>query len=336
MRKLQLSFSTGPYDRMAAILDGTVGIDGVDLTALPIQHPMELFSRMLVNDEFDIAEMSLTHCFMLECQGRARFVSLPVFPSRVFRHGYIFVDKRRIAAPGDLAGKRIGVQGYQMTAAVWIRGLLRHHYGVDLDGVEWVEGGVNEKGVAGGEATRFHPGSRVRIVAAGSETTLSDMLARGEIDALIGALTPQSLRTSPDTVGRLFPSPRQLEIEYFKSTGIFPIMHGLVVRREVYAANRWLAANVYKACEAAKAIARAKVRFSGTLQFMLPWLGEHLDEIDAVFGSDPFVYGVETNRKPLEAFAQYLLDDGLIDRPMRLEEVFVPIEGLAAKPARPA
>ena len=334
MRKLGLSFCTGPYDRMAAIFDGSIPVDGVDLTALPVQHPMEVFSRMLANDEFDISEMSLTHCFMLEQQGLARFVSLPVFPSRMFRHGFIYVNRAKVSAPRDLAGKRIGVQGYQMTAAVWIRGLLRHQHGVDLGGVEWVEGGVNERGVAGGEATRFHPRGSVRIVQAGRDKTLSDMLAAGEIDALIGALTPASLRTSPGTVGRLFPDYHRVELDYYRSTGIFPIMHGLVIRRSIYEANRWVANNVYKACDQAKAAALAKVRFSGTLQFMLPWLGEHLEEIQEVFGGDPFVYGLEPNRKALEAFVQYLVDDGLLERPMRLEDVFVPIEGLVSRPQR--
>jgi len=333
MRKLKLSFCTGPYDRMAAIFDGTVGIDGVDLTALPVQHPMEVFSRMLANDEFDISEMSLTHCFMLQEKRLARFVTVPVFPSRMFRHAFVFVNRNKIRQPQDLAGKRIGVQGYQMTAAVWIRGLLRNQYGVDLRGVEWVEGGVNEKGVAGGDATSFHPKGDVRIVQASQQVTLSDMLARGEIDGLIGALTPNSLRTSAEVV-RLFPNYHAVELDYYGSTGIFPIMHGLVIKKEVFESNRWIANNVYKACDQAKSIALAKMRFSGALQFMLPWLGEHLEEIQQVFGGDPWIYGLEPNRKALEAFNQHLVEDGLLDAPMKLEDVFVPIEGLAAKPVR--
>lgn len=332
MSPLKLSFCSGPYDRMAAIFDGTVAIPGVDLSALSVQHPMEIFARMLQNEEFDISEMSLTHCYVLRQRGVARFVNIPVFPSRMFRHAFIYVNRNAVKAPKDLAGKRIGVQGYQMTAAVWIRGLLRQQYNVPLHDVHWIEGGVNEKGVAGGDATSFHPGGKVKITRAGNDVSLSDMLANGQIDALIGAITPNSLRTSPDVV-RLFTNYHEIERKYFESTGIFPIMHGLVIRNEVHAQNRWLANEVYKACEQSKRAALSKAKFSGSLQFMLPWLGEHLEEVQDLFGGDAWVYGIERNRKALEAFSQYLVEDGLLNSPMTPEEVFVPIEGLVAKPA---
>jgi 4,5-dihydroxyphthalate decarboxylase len=314
---------------MAALLDGGVSISGVNLTVLPVQSPMEVFSRMLRNDEFDIAEMSFTHCYILRQKGVARFVTLPVFPSRMFRHSSIFVNRNAVNAPKDLEGKRIGVQGYQMTAAVWIRGLLRNEYGVSLDSVQWIEGGVNEKGVAGGEATSFRPAGNLTITHAGNEKMLSDMLAEGEIDALIGAITPNSLSTSANVV-RLFPNYHDVERDYFLKTGIFPIMHALVLKEEVYRTNRWLANNIYKACEQAKSIALAKARFSGSLQFMLPWLAEHLEEVDRVFGGDPWSYGVERNRKALDVFGQYLLEDGFLQAAMKPEDVFVRIEGLAA------
>jgi 4,5-dihydroxyphthalate decarboxylase len=330
MSKLKLSFCTGPYDRMAAIFNGTIAVDGVELDVLPVQQPMEIFARMLRNDEFDISEMSLAHCFFLRQRGLARFVSVPVFPSKMFRHSFIFVNRNLVTTPADLQGKRIGVQGFQMTAAVWIRGLLREDYGVSLDDVQWVEGGVNQKGVAGGDATSFHPPG-LRIKPAGAEKTLSDMLARGEIDALIGAITPASLVTSPDVV-RLFPNYHELERAYFENTGIFPIMHGLVIRESLYEAHRWLASNVYKACELSKRIALEEMRFSGALQFMLPWLAESLEEIQTVFGGDPWAYGIEPNRKAIETFSRYLVADGLLNIPMTPEDVFVPIEGLASRP----
>lgn len=318
----------GPYDRMAALLDGTVPISGVNLTVLPVQNPMEAFSRMLRNDEFDICEMSFTHCYVLRQKGVARFVTLPVFPSRMFRHSSIFVNRNAVKTPKDLAGKHIGVQGYQMTAAVWIRGLLRHEYGVSLDDVKWIEGGVNEKGVAGGETTSIRPIGNAAIAHAGNEKVLSDMLAEGEIDALIGAITPNSMRTSAN-VARLFPNYHEVERDYFLKTGIFPIMHALVIREEVYRANRWVGNNIYKACEEAKRIALARARFSGSLQFMLPWLAEHLEEVDRVFGGDAWTYGVERNRKALDMFGRYLLEDGLLQAAMKPEDVFIRIEGLS-------
>jgi 4,5-dihydroxyphthalate decarboxylase len=324
MSKLNLSFCTGPYDRMSAIFDGTVGIDGVELHTLSIQQPMEIFSRMLRDDAFDICEMSLAHCFFLRQRGLARFVSVPVFPSKMFRHSFIFVNRNAVTTPADLKGRRIGVQGFQMTAAVWIRGLLREDYGVSLDDVQWIEGGVNEKGVAGGDATSFRPHG-LQIKSAGPEKTLSAMLARGEIDALIGAITPSSLQTSPD-VRRLFPNYHEIERIYFEKTGVFPIMHGLVIRAPLYEDHRWIADNVYKACELSKRIALDKMRFSGSLQFMLPWLAEDLEEIQTLFGGDPWAYGIEVNRKALETFSRYLVADGLLKAPMTPEQVFVSIE----------
>lgn len=329
MSRLPLSFCTGPYDRMAAIFDGSISIDGVDLIPMAVQQPMEIFARMLQNQEFDISEMSLTHCYALRQNGKARFFTVPVFPSRMFRHSYIFINRHKIRTPQDLAGKRIGVQGFQMTAAVWIRGLLRHQYDVSLQDVEWVEGGVNEKGVAGGEATSFHP-KGLKVSHAGNSRSLSDMLATGEIDALIGAIKPASLRASPD-VARLFPNYHEIERSYFKETGIFPIMHAMVIKDGVHLANPWLANNLYKACEQAKAIALNKSRFTGALQFMLPWLDEHLEELHDLFGGDAWLYGVARNRKALVAFSDYLVEDGLLAKPMAPEEVFLPIDGLAAK-----
>jgi 4,5-dihydroxyphthalate decarboxylase len=320
----------GPYDRMNAIYTGAVQIEGADLTAIPIDQPMEIFSRMLKNNEFDISEMSLTHCFTLRAAGKANFVSLPIFPSRMFRHGFIFINKNAgIAAPKDLAGKRIGVQGYQMTAAVWIRGILRADCGVSFEDVSWFEGGVNERGVVGGAATSMRPNQKLDIQHIGNSRTLSDMLAAGEIDALIGAIAPASLYSS-NNVTRLFPDYHQVERAFFARTGIFPAMHALVMREELYRKNRWLATSVYKACEEAKRLSLAQTRFTGALRFMLPWLPEALEEIDEVFGGDPWRYGIKDNVKTLDAFNQALVADQFLSAPMSLDEVFVPIEGLSA------
>jgi 4,5-dihydroxyphthalate decarboxylase len=325
MPNLRLSFACGPYDRMQALYDGRVGIDGVDLVPMPISHPMEVFSRMLDDDAFDISEMSLAHCFALRARNTARFVSIPIFPSRMFRHGFIFVNARSgIQKPADLSGMRIGVQGYQMTAAVWIRGLLRNDFGVKIETVRWFEGGVNEKGVAGGASTSMRPESDLDIRYIGNDVTLSDMLARGEIDALIGALKPDSLKTSPDVV-RLFPNFHQTEREYFRSTGIHPIMHALVIRTDLYDEHPWLAKSVFEACESAKRLSLAQTRFTGALRFMLPWLVEDLEEIDDVFGGDPWPYGIDGNTSALDAFNRYLVEDGFYSEPLPLGEVFVPV-----------
>jgi 4,5-dihydroxyphthalate decarboxylase len=330
MTRLPLTLACGPYDRMAAIYDGTVRVESVDLRCIPIEQPMEVFSRMLKYQEFDIAEMSLTHSFTLRAANKAGFVTLPVFPSRMFRHGFIFINRRSgISGPKDLKGKRIGVQGYQMTAAVWIRGILHREYGVSFDGVEWIEGGVNERGVAGGAATSMRPSQNLNIRYVGKDKTLSEMLAAGELDAIIGAVRPDSLFSSPD-VQRLFPDYHQAELGYYQRTGVFPAMHALVIRDEVYQANRWLATSLFKACNQAKAISLRQTNFTGSLRFMLPWLTESLEEIDKVFGGDPWPYGLEPNRKMLDAFNLALVDDGFLAAPLKLEDVFVPVEGYSA------
>jgi 4,5-dihydroxyphthalate decarboxylase len=318
---LQLSFACAPYDRMLALFDGSVRIDGVELRPVPIAQPMEIFGPMLARDAFDIAEMSFTHCFVLRAQGRARFGTLPVFPSRMFRHGFIFINRGAgIRTPADLAGKRIGVQGFQMTAAVWIRGFLRDEYGVSFAEVEWCEGGVNETVLPGTATTSMHPpGLRVRPARAGE--TLSAMLADGRLDAIIGATIPESLYTD-ERVVRLFPNTHDVERAYFERTGIFPIMHGLVVRSELLRDHPWLGAAIVRGCEASKAKALDGVRFSGSLRYMLPWLRESLEEIDAVFGGDAWPYGVEPNQPTLAAFNRYLVADGFLPAPLPLESVF--------------
>jgi 4,5-dihydroxyphthalate decarboxylase len=322
--RLTLSFACGPYDRMEALYNGTVVAEGVDLVPKIIQRPLDIFSRMLKSDEFDVAEMSLTHCFVLRAKNTARFVTLPIFPSRMFRHGFIFVNRKSgIRTPAELAGRRIGVQGYQMTAAVWIRGHLRSDYEVNLDGVEWFEGGVNIPGVAGGDATSFRPLQPLKIRSIGMDDTLSAMLARGDIDALFGADVPDSLG-SGDVV-RLFSDFHAVERAYYQRTAIFPIMHALVIRQELYHRHPWLGGALLRACNAAKAAAQAGAKYTASLRFMLPWLLDHLTELEEVFGPDPWPYGLDANRKTLESFARFLADDGFLGKPPLLEDTFIPV-----------
>jgi 4,5-dihydroxyphthalate decarboxylase len=244
----------------------------------------------------------------------------------MFRHSFIFTNVRMgVTKPGDLAGRRIGVQGYQMTAAVWIRGLLRRDFGVDLDGVDWFEGGVNEPGVIGGAQTSMRPrGKQLSIQGIGDDRTLSDMLAADELDAIIGAVRPNAVLTH-DHVRRMFANYHEMERDYYRRTRIFPIMHALVIREELYRQHPELAANVYTAFEKARNIALAQTRFTGSLRFMLPWMIEELEEIESVFGDNFWRYGVAANAPSLNAFNQFLVDDGFLERPFPLDQVFVPV-----------
>jgi len=325
MNKPSLTFACGPYDRMEPLYNGMVSVEGVNLVPRILQTPMHIFGPMLKNGEFDIAEMSLTHCFMLRQLGQAKFVTLPVFPSRMFRHGFTYINRRSgIKSPADLKGKRIGVQGYQMTAAVWIRGILEHEYGVSFEGVQWLEGGVNQRGVSGGDATAMHPDPSISIKPIGNDTTLNDMLQSGEIDALVGAFAPMSLGKNPDVV-RLIPDYHQHEKDYYRRTHVYPIMHALVIRDDVHQKYPWLAANLYKACLESKNVAVRQAEFTGAMRYMMPWLYAHLEEMQEVFGDDPWPYGLEANRPTLETFGRFLVEQKFLPRPMALEEVFIDV-----------
>jgi 4,5-dihydroxyphthalate decarboxylase len=246
-----------------------------------------------------------------------------VFPSRLFRHSFIVVNSTRIKRPGDLSGARIGVQLYTMTAAVWIRGLLQDELGVDLSTVEWIEGSLNSSDNYG-HPTVLKSLDAVKITANTSGKSLNQLLVAGDIDAVIGAEVPPSLATEPH-IKRLFPDFKQEEKTYYCKTGIFPIMHVVVLRREIYEKHPWVARSLYEALEESKRVARDRMLFMSALRYMLPWLQSDLEEIEEVFGGDPWPYGLEPNRKTLEALVKYLASQGMIDRVIPLEELFVAV-----------
>jgi 4,5-dihydroxyphthalate decarboxylase len=324
MANLSLTIACGPYDRMEGIRTGAVQVEGIDVTYLAIQSPPEIFARMMKASEFDVAEMSLSSYFSNRARGEFPFVALPVFPSRVFRHGNIFINRKTgIAKPQDLKGRRVGTFGYRQTASVWIRGILADEYGVDPASMVWVEGGLDTPW-QGDSSKDAHPIPGVKFERAPDGTALSDMLAVGEIAALVGARIPPSLRTSSDVV-RLFPDYRAIELDYFKRTGHFPIMHTLVIREALHREKPWIGSSLFKGLQASKELALREMRFSGAMRYMLPWLYHDLDEIDAAFGGDPMPYGLEPNRKTLETFARYLHSQGLIDRPLNIDNMFLPV-----------
>jgi 4,5-dihydroxyphthalate decarboxylase len=326
MSKVHITFACGLYDRMLPLYTREVQADGIDLNFLAIDNPREIFDRMSGAQEFDASEMSSSEFVTRYAAGGCPFVALPVFPSRVFRHGYIAVDRRAVKAPKDLAAKRIGVPLYPMTAAIFIRGLLQQDFGVDLSGVRWVEGAINEaKGH--GHPTRLKLARPVDIVANTSGKSLSDLLEASDIQAIIGTSLPKAIRTNPDIV-RLFPDYRAREQDYYRRTRIFPIMHLVVIRRDVYERHPFVATSLYRAFCEAKDLALEKMRHLGTLRYMLPWMAAEIEEIDDVFGGDPWPYGIEPNRPTLEALVQYLAEQSLIAAPIPVDDLFVPTFGL--------
>jgi len=323
MSKVSITFACGLYDRMLALHTGEVKPAGIDLNFLAIDEPRRIFDRMGRNLEFDACEMSSSEVISRLASGRNEMVALPVFPSRVFRHGFITVNRKAVKAPKDLAGKRIGVPLYTQTAAVFMRGLLAEDYGVDLAGVQWVEGAINAA-APHGHPTVLPVLRPVSIVANNSGRSLSDLLAGGEIDAILGTSLPASMKTSPD-VQRLFPDFRAAEQDYYRRTRVFPIMHLVAIRRDVYEQHPFVAASLYQALCASKDLALQKMRYLGALRYMLPWLMSDLDEIDAVFDGDPWPYGIEPNRPTLEAALRYLYDQSLIAAPLAVEDIFEPL-----------
>jgi 4,5-dihydroxyphthalate decarboxylase len=311
---------------MEAVRDGDVTVEGVDLNCITLKSGRDVFDRMIGGLEFDVAELSASEYVSLRGADDDRFVALPVFPSRVFRHGYIFVNTRAgIHTPQDLAGKRIGLPLYTQTAAIWARGHLTHQFGVDLSGVHWVQGAVEKAGTHGKPHAPplLQP---VDIEQNHGGDPLGVLLARGEIDALIGSRKPDSFGQHPD-VARLFPDFRAQERRLYETAGIFPIMHLIAIRRDLYERHRWLATSFFKAFVESKRRAVARMRYGGSLGYMLPWLLAEIEEIDEVFGGDAWPYGIEPNRPTLQALIQYMVEQHFIAKPMPIEDLFVALPG---------
>jgi len=324
LSSLSLTLACGPYDRTEALRNGAVQPEGIDLTYVPIQSPPEIFSRLIKKGSFDVSEMSTAVYFQLRSRGELPYIALPIFPSRLFRHGNIFVNvKAGIREPRDLEGKRVGVQEYRQTAAVWIRGFLQHDYSVDLRSIKWFEGGVYAPRAFDPQLD-LHPTGDYSVQFIGDGKTLDGMLAAGELDAMLGARIPTSARGNGE-VTRLFPNYREVEQDYFRRTGIFPMMHTLVMREDLHRAQPWVSDSLFKAFVEAKDWCWRQMRFSGAARYMLPWLFDHIEEMERVLGSDPWPYGFEANRAALEALNQYLVEQGLMGAPLNLAEAFVPI-----------
>lgn len=322
---LKLNFGCGLYDRMLPLYRRLVEPQGIDLNFVPVDDARNLFDRMGESFEFDISEMSSSEYISRVSTGDDSLVALPVFPSRLFRHSFIFYNERSgIRGPADFAGRRVGVQLYTMTAAIWIRGLLQDEYGVDLSTIRWVEGAFEEPGPHG-DSKSFDRPVQFNLEINRSPKSLNEMLIDGEIEAAIGARTIDSLRTH-DHIKRAIPDYREAEKAYFRKTGIFPIMHLLVIKREIYEKHPFVAASMFEALCKSKQIAEATMRKTGTLRYMLPWLLADIEEIDEVFGGDHWPYGFERNRTTLETLVHYMTDQQLITPGTDTRSLFLDFE----------
>ena len=322
--RLPLTFGCGPYDRTLALEQGDVKVAGVDLNFITIDHPRDVFDRMAGGHEFDACELSASEYICRYSAGERDLVAIPVFPSRAFRHSFIAINTRNIQKASDLNGKKIGVQLYTMTAAVWQRGVLQQA-GVDLSTITWVEGAMEKPGSHGKPTAKplLRP---VKRVPNESGKSLSQLLEDGEIDATIGADPPPCLGKAAH-VQRLFPNFRQVEKDYYHDTGIFPIMHLVAIKRSVYEKAPFVATSLYNALDESKDIGLRKLKFTGSLRYMLPWLPADIDELEEVFGGDAWPSGIDANKKTLEALTHFLHDQGMTDRVVPLEELFIRVHG---------
>lgn len=320
--KVPITLACGLYDRMQALYTGQVQPEGIDLTFQIEDFPRKLFDSAMALQQFDVCEMSSSDYITRVSAGQCPFYAIPVFPSKMFRHGMIAIHKRSgIRTPKDLEGRRVGVMRYTMTAAVWQRGHLQNDYGVDLSTIHWVEGSINSPG-SHGVPTIVPPGTKFEVNDSGK--SLSELLAAGKIDATLGTHLPDSRFTSKDVV-RLFPDFKEVEKAYYKRTGIFPIMHLIAIKRDVYEKHPFIAQSLYRAfCESKKA-ALVRMRNYSALRFMLPWMTAELDELDEVFGEDPWAYGLEEARTNLGTLMTYMVQQGMLNSTIPVEDLFVSV-----------
>jgi 4,5-dihydroxyphthalate decarboxylase len=322
MSRLRLTMACWNYDRTRALLEERVPIDGVDLTYLnlPVE---ETFFRMLRHREFDVAELSLSSYTLSLFREDCPFIAIPIFPSRYFRHSCIYIHSDSgIREPRDLIGRRIGNPEYQMTAPVWIRGILSDEYQVPVTSVTYFSGGEEQPGRTEKIPLSLPP--EIRLEAIPPDKTLSRMLETGEIDALYTARAPSTFFNGSGKVRRLFEDYQAVEHEYYRKTKIFPPMHIIAIRRDVYERNRWVAQSLMKAFVAAQREVYDELRETGALMHMLPWLTSHVEETEKLMGRDFWPYGYEPNIHALATFLRYHHEQGLSKRLLTPKEIFAP------------
>jgi 4,5-dihydroxyphthalate decarboxylase len=316
MAKLQLNLGCGVYDRTSALADGTIQPEGIELNFISL-GPYEVIRRMLHHEEFDVSEFSLSNYLILLARGDKRFIGIPVFPYRAFRHSMIWINSLSgIHQPRDLVGKRIGIPEYSVTALLFLRGMLIHDFGVKPEDIQWFRSNVERIGLDLPE--------NIRLANIGSDQTLDNMLATGDLDAATLWKHPRVSRNSSPFARRLFNDTKQVEIDYYCRTGIFPIMHLIVVRREVYERNRWVAQSLMKAFQEAKEKCYERTRKLSPLYSLTPWLRLEIEASEVLFGEDMYPYGVRQNLATLSAATLYSYEQGLSVRHVSVKEMFAP------------
>jgi 4,5-dihydroxyphthalate decarboxylase len=322
MSRLKLTMAGGRYDRTRALLDGSVKPEGIDLEymEMPIE---EVFWRLLRYSEFDVAECSLSYYLISKAQGGPEYVAIPVFPSRCFRHGFIFVNRKSgIKRPQDLKGKTVGIPEYSMTAMLWLRGLFEHDYGVKPSDIKWRVGGIEEPDRADRMDVRINADVDIQLIP--KTACLNGMLEAGDIDVLISPRIPSAYRKKHPDVTRLFSNYKDDEKAHYARTGLLPIMHTVVIRRSLYEQNPWIAQSLFKAFRESGKRCEDMMLDVNALPYCLPWYLPALEETLETFSNDFWPEGFEANWKNVETLMRFGKEQGLIDRMFKPEELFAP------------
>jgi len=317
--RLHLTLAATDYDHMRDLMNGVVRPEGTVLTAfvLPVE---EVFYRFIKNREWDVSEMSFGKFIGYASQGNSPFIGIPVFPSRVFRHSAFYVrTDRGITKPKDLEGKRVGIPEWAQTAGIYARGYLAETAGVDLRKIHWVQAGMNEAGRE--EKVEFKLPAGIQYEQR-RDTSISAMLRSGEIDAAISARVPDAFENGGGKVARLFPNYRTEEAQYHAATGIYPIMHVIAMRRAVFERYPWVAMNLFKAFDEAKRRSLDRICDLTASRIPVPWSAAIVDEWSKDFGADPFPYGLEANRKTLDAFCRFAHAQGVTAKQLAPDDLF--------------
>ena len=317
---LELTLAISDYDHVRDLTSGLIRPEGIELRSLDFRVE-EIFFRFAASREWDLSEFSMAKYCSLVAAGESGLTAIPVFPSRVFRHSSFYVRRGGdIKAPADFAGRRVGVPEWAQTAGVYARALITHEYGVALKDIEWVQAGVNEPGRQEQAKLRLPEGVELRVEPARS---LTEMLLAGDIDVIITAHPPDAYSGPGGPVVRLFEDYEPLEADYYARTGIFPIMHTVAIRRDVYEQHRWMAMNMLKAFEQSKQRSVSRLREITASRFPLPWSPVRAAEAEELMG-EPWPYGIEKNATTLDAFLGYCFEQGVCIRRLKTEELFAP------------
>lgn len=317
---IPIVLACGDYDRTRAIRDGRVAVEGCAVTYLAME-PEEAFHRAFKHREFDVTELSFSSYLRTVDSGDAPYVGIPAFVSRLFRHSAVYIrTDRGIREPADLKGKLIGLPEYQITAVVWLRGIMQDEYGVKPTDIRWRQGGIEEPGRQ--ERTPLKPIPGIDLKPVPPDKTLSGMLESGELDALYSARAPSCFLRGAPHVGRLFPNFREVEKAYYKKTGIFPPMHLIGIKRELVERHPWLPASLFKAFLQAKTIALREVKEINALPVTLPWLVAEAQETVELMGEDFWRYGARESALEIETLTRYAYEQGLVSRKMGVEDLF--------------